>query len=137
MEHKDYKLSLELRIDFSDLDLYRHVNNLTFIRFMQSGRVNLWEVTGLSEMYEEQNKGAILVSSHCDFKKSLYYPGSAIVKTKVAFLKNSSFGIDHIILNNDGEICATGHDVAACFDFKSNKTFSIPQELRELLGNYE
>lgn len=136
MEHQDYKLSLELRIDFSDLDLYRHVNNLTFIRFMQSGRVNLWEVTGLSEMFDEQNKGAILVSSHCDFKKSLYYPGTAIIKTKVSFLKNSSFGIDHIILNNDGEICATGHDVAACYDFNSNTTFPIPPDLREVLGKY-
>lgn len=136
MSQKDYKLSLELRIDFSDLDLYRHVNNLTFIRFMQSGRVNLWEVTGLSDMFDEQNKGAILVSSHCDFKRSLYYPGTAIVKTKVAFLKNSSFGIDHIILNNEGEICATGHDVAACYDFNSNTTFSIPAELREILVQY-
>jgi acyl-CoA thioester hydrolase len=136
MEHQDYKLSLELRIDFSDLDLYRHVNNLTFIRFMQSGRVNLWEVTGLSEMFDEQNKGAILVSSHCDFKKSLYYPGTAIVKTKVAFLKNSSFGIDHIILNNEGDVCATGHDVAACYDFNINTTFSIPAELRVELEKY-
>lgn len=136
MEHKDYKLALELRIDFSDLDLYKHVNNLTFIRFMQSGRVNLWEATGLSEMYEERNKGAILVSSHCDFKRSLYYPGTAIVKTKVAFLKNSSFGIDHVILNNEGEICAVGHDVAACYDFNSNSTFSIPGELREKLNKY-
>lgn len=136
MEHQDYKLSLELRIDFSDLDLYKHVNNLTFIRFMQSGRVNLWEATGLSEMYEEHNKGAILVSSHCDFQRSLYYPGTAIVKTKVAFLKNSSFGIDHIILNEEGEICARGHDVAACFDFNRNSTFSIPDDLREKLNLY-
>ena len=103
---------------------------------MQSGRVNLWEATGLSEMYEEHNKGAILVSSHCDFQRSLFYPGTAIVKTKVAFLKNSSFGIDHIILNEEGEICATGHDVAACYDFNSNSTFSIPQQLREKLGEY-
>lgn len=132
----DYKLSLELRIDFSDLDLYRHVNNLTFIRFMQSGRVQLWEKAGLSEMFEEQDKGAILVSSHCDFKKSLYYPGTAIIKTKVAFLKNSSFGIDHIILNINGEICATGHGVAACFDFKTNTTFSIPEDLRKRLDQY-
>lgn len=136
MEQKDYKLSLKLRIDFSDLDLYRHVNNLTFIRFMQSGRVNLWEATGLSGMFEEQNRGAILVSSHCDFQKSLYYPGTAIVKTKLAFLKNSSFGIDHIILNDEGEICAKGHDVAACYDFNTNTTFSIPEDLREKLEQY-
>ncbi|MEG9327760.1 thioesterase family protein [Salinimicrobium catena] len=51
MSFEDYKLSLELRIDFSDLDMYRHVNNLTFIRFLQSGRVNFWEATGLAAMF--------------------------------------------------------------------------------------
>lgn len=40
MELEDYKLSIDIRIDWSDLDMYRHVNNLTFMRFMQSGRVN-------------------------------------------------------------------------------------------------
>ena len=48
MEISEFKLSLELRIDWSDLDMYKHVNNLTFMRFMQSGRVKFWETTGLS-----------------------------------------------------------------------------------------
>lgn len=132
----DYKLHLELRIDWSDLDMYQHVNNLTFMRFMQSGRVNYWEATGLSKIYEETNRGPMLVSSHCDFKKSLYYPGIAIVKTKLAYLKNSSFGIDHLILNEKGEICAEGRDVAVCYDFNENSTYSIPPELREVMNRY-
>lgn len=132
----DYKLHLELRIDWSDLDMYQHVNNLTFMRFMQSGRVNFWEATGLSKIYEETNRGPMLVSSHCDFKKSLYYPGIAIVKTKLAYLKNSSFGIDHLILNEKGEICAEGRDVAVCYDFNENSTYSISPELREVMSRY-
>lgn len=132
----DYKLHLELRIDWSDLDMYQHVNNLTFMRFMQSGRVNYWEATGLSKIYEETNRGPMLVSSHCDFKKSLYYPGIAIVKTKLAYLKNSSFGIDHLILNEKGKICAEGRDVAVCYDFNENSTYSIPPELREVMNRY-
>lgn|SRR5690606_9613980 len=136
MGPSDYKLSLELRIDWSDLDMYQHVNNLTFMRFMQSGRVNFWEATGLSKDFMETNRGPMLVSSHCDFKKSLYYPGTAIVKTKLAFLKNSSFGVDHLILNENDEICAQGRDVAVFFDFNINKTYKIPTELREVMSKY-
>lgn len=136
MALSQYKLSLELRIDWSDLDMYQHVNNLTFMRFMQSGRVNFWEATGLSKDFLESNRGPMLVSSHCDFKRSLYYPGNAIVKTKLAFLKNSSFGVDHLILNEKDEICAEGRDVAVCYDFNKNDTYSIPQELREVMSKY-
>ncbi len=136
MQLSDYKLSIDLRIDWSDLDMYKHVNNLTFIRFMQTGRAQFWEAAGLTKLYEETNKGPMMVSTHCDFKKSMYYPGTAIVKTKLAFIKNSSFGLDHIILNENMEICAEGRDVAVCFDFNINETYTIPEDLREIMKKY-
>ena len=136
MDFSDYKLSLELRIDWSDLDTYKHVNNVMFMKYQQSGRVNFWEVSGLYELQEKTNKGPMLVSTHCDFRKPLFYPGKAIVKTKVAFLKNSSFGLDHVILNEKGEVCAEGRDVAVCYDFNLNETFRIPEELREVMQRY-
>ena len=136
MDFSDYKLSLELRIDWSDLDTYKHVNNVMFMKYQQSGRVNFWEVSGLYELQEKTNKGPMLVSTHCDFRKPLFYPGKAIVKTKVAFLKNSSFGLDHVILNEKGELCAEGRDVAVCYDFNLNETFRIPEELREVMQRY-
>lgn len=136
MDFSGYKLSLELRIDWSDLDMYQHVNNLTFIRFLQSGRVNFWEATGLGVLYEKTNRGPMLVSTHCDFKKSLQYPGKAIVKTKLAYLKNSSFGLDHLILNENNEVCAEGRDVAVCYDFNTESTYAIPEDLREIMSHF-
>jgi acyl-CoA thioester hydrolase len=136
MEAETYKLELQLRIDWSDLDMYKHVNNISFMRYMQSGRVNFWEASGIYEMYENSNMGTMLVSTHCDFKKSLYYPGKAIVKTKLDFIKNSSFGLKHLILDEANEICAEGKDVVVCYDFEKDKTFRIPEELREKLSEF-
>lgn len=136
METEAYKLRLELRIDWSDLDMYKHVNNISFMRYMQSGRVNFWEASGIYKMYENTNMGTMLVSTHCDFKKSLYYPGKAIVKTKIDFIKNSSFGLKHLILNEANEVCAEGKDVVVCYDFEKDKTFRIPEDLREQLSKF-
>ncbi|MFV8225126.1 acyl-CoA thioesterase [Christiangramia aquimixticola] len=136
MNHSDYKLSLDLRIDWSDLDMYEHVNNLTFMRFLQSGRVNFWEATGIHEYFKNSRKGTMLVSSHCDFKNSLYYPGTATVKTKLAETGNSSFALKHIILNDKEEICAEGKDVVVCYDFENKTTFRIPDWLRETISKY-
>ena len=136
MEAETYKLELQLRIDWSDLDMYKHVNNISFMRYMQSGRVNFWEASGIYEMYENSNMGTMLVSTHCDFKKSLYYPGKAIVKTKLDFIKNSSFGLKHLILDEANEVCAEGKDVVVCYDFDKDKTFKIPEDLREKLSEF-
>lgn len=136
MDFSAYKLSIELRIDWSELDTYKHVNNVMFMKYLQSGRVNFWEKSGLYKLHTETNRGPMLVSTHCDFRKPLFYPGKAIVKTKVAFIKNTSFGLEHVILNENGELCAEGHDIAVCFDFNTNTTFRIPEELRKIMLRY-
>lgn len=130
-EFPDYKLSVEIRVDWSDLDIYEHVNNVSYMRFLQSGRVNFWEASGVYEYYRKSNQGTMLVSTKCDFKKSLFYPGKAIIKTKLDFIGNTSFGLKHIILNENGELCAEGNDVIVCFDFDKKKTFPVPDWLRD------
>ena len=132
----NFKLELKLRIDWSDLDMYRHVNNLSFMRFMQSGRVHLWEATGLHKMYVEENKGAMLVSTHCDFKNPLHYPGNALIKTRVAEVGNKSFKIEHHILDDQNKLCALGKDVSVFYDFSENKTIPILEDLRGILSCY-
>ncbi len=132
----DFKLSLQLRIDWSEMDTYQHVNNVNFMKYMQSARVQFWEVTGLAKLHAETKKGPMLVSTKCDFKHPLFFPGNVIVKTKVAFIKNSSFGLYHELYNDDRILCAQGQDVAVCFDFNINKTFQITDELRESIGVY-
>jgi acyl-CoA thioester hydrolase len=133
-EELDYKLSLEIRIDWGDLDMYEHVNNVAYMKYLQSGRVNFWEASGIHEFYRNSNQGTMLVSTKCDFIKSLHYPGTATIKTKLDFIGNTSFGLKHIILNDNGEICAEGKDVVVCFDFDNNKTFPVPEWMREKIS---
>lgn len=130
----EYKLNLEIRIDWSDLDMYEHVNNVSYMRYLQSGRVNFWEASGIHNFYQNSNQGTMLVSTKCDFIKSLHYPGKAIIKTTLDFIGNTSFGIKHLILNEKQEICAEGNDVVVCFDFDKKKTFPVPDWLRERIS---
>ncbi len=136
MSDSDFKLSLQLRIDWSEMDTYQHVNNVNFMKYMQSARVQFWEVTGLAKLYEETKKGPMLVSTKCDFKNPLFFPGNVLIKTKVEFVKNSSFGLYHQLYNDDGVLCAEGHDVAVCFDFNKNQTFLITEDLRQIMKKF-
>jgi len=130
----DFKLSLKIRVDWSDLDMYEHVNNVSYMRYLQSGRVNFWEASGIHEFYQNSNQGTMLVSTKCDFKKPLFYPGNAIIKTKLDFIGNKSFGLKHIILNEQDEVCAEGIDVVVCFDFEEKKTIPVPEWMREKIS---
>jgi acyl-CoA thioester hydrolase len=132
----DFPLEIKLRIDWSDLDVYEHVNNVNIIRYLQSARVNIWEKSGLYKSYKETNRGPMLVSSKVDFKKSLFYPGTITIKSRVGYIKNSSFSLEHTIFNENGEACIEARDAAVCFDFNTEKTYQIPADLRAIFERY-
>ena len=45
----DYKVKFEIRIDWSEIDLFGHINNLAIMKYVQAGRVHYLELSGLME----------------------------------------------------------------------------------------
>ncbi len=49
----DFKVKFEIRIDWSEIDLFGHINNLAIMKYVQSARVNYLELIGLMQMQAE------------------------------------------------------------------------------------
>ncbi|MFI5148652.1 MAG: acyl-CoA thioesterase [Bacteroidia bacterium] len=132
-----YPLKLKLRIDWSEMDLYAHVNNVTYFKYIQAGRVNYWETLGLTSLLEKYKQGPILASTACNFRKPLFYPGNAFVETGVESVGETSFTILHRILNDEGEVAAEAKDIVVFYDFANHTKMVIPEEIRELIEKVE
>ena len=133
----DFPVKLPLRIDWSEMDLFGHVNNVSYFKYIQASRVNYWEVSGLAADFDETRIGPILLSTSCQFMKPLFYPGNIVVECRIEFIKNTSFGIHHRILNSDGEVAAEAHDVIVTFDFNKNEKVPIADEFRRSVAAIE
>ncbi len=42
---------LNIRLDWSEMDMFGHINNVMFFKFMQASRVNYWEMSKFHEDY--------------------------------------------------------------------------------------
>jgi acyl-CoA thioester hydrolase len=124
---------LKLRIDWSDLDMLGHVNNVSYFKFIQSSRLNYWEQFGIDVTQRPYPIGMMLASCTCKFMKPLFYPGDISINVSLDFIKNTSFGLHHQLLNDKNEVVAEAHDVAVMFDFSKNEKVSIPDELRKVM----
>ena len=133
----DYPTRLQLRIDWSELDLFGHVNNVTYFKYMQAARVGYWESVGLWQHHKDTKTGPMLASATCDFRQPLFFPGNITVYSKVEFMRNTSFGMAHVIINEEGAVCAEGKDVMVMFDFNANAKMRIPQIFREAIESRE
>jgi acyl-CoA thioester hydrolase len=127
----NFPVKLSLKLDWSEMDLFGHINNVSYFKYIQASRVNCWERTGIADAFPKTRIGPILLSTGCQFIKPLHYPGNIVIEARIEFIKNTSFGIHHRILNAAGEVAAEAHDVIVYYDFNKNEKTPIPDEFRK------
>lgn len=127
------QFELKLRIDWSELDMFGHVNNVSYFKYIQSSRVNYWAQAGIEVTKKPEPIGIMLASCTCKFIKPLFLPGNVTIKVTVDFIKTTSFGFHHQLLNDNNEVVAEAHDVMVMFDFDKNEKTPIPDEMRKML----
>ena len=116
--------NITLRIDWSELDIFGHVNNVAFNKYAQGARLNYVNTIGLMELYKTQNIGFMVAETNCQFKKELLFPGNIHIQTKIDFVKNTSFALEHTMTDDTGDLVAIAKDVLVVFDFnKKSKVF--------------
>jgi acyl-CoA thioester hydrolase len=108
---KDFSMRLELRIDWSEIDLFGHVNNIEIFKYVQAARVNYLETIGLMQLQSETKMGPILAFTSCQFCKPLFYPGQVTIYSKVDAIKNTSFRILHAIYDDKNDVSAEAQDI--------------------------
>jgi acyl-CoA thioester hydrolase len=130
-------VTLNLRLDWSEMDMFGHINNVAYLKYVQASRINYWEVIGLTQLHGNMGIGPVLASVKCDFKKPLYYPGNIRIEASIEFLKNSSFGLIHRIFDDENELAAVAKDVIVAYDFKEKAPVLVPAEIKEAIRKVE
>lgn len=124
---------ITIRIDWSELDLFGHVNNVAFHKYAQTARLNYVDAIGLMKLHQIQNIGFMVAETNCQFKKELLFPGSINIKTQIDFVKNTSFALEHIMTNDNGDIVAIAKDVLVVFDFIKKEKCLMPEEIKRTI----
>ena len=130
------KQVLKLRIDWSDLDLLGHVNNVSIIRYMQAARIMYMENIGLP-VYPGMKTGPIEAATEIQFSRQLHFPGEIEVQTSVREVKNTSIILEHRIIDESGDVAVSGMEVIVHFDFVKQTKIPLTDQLRRNIIRYE
>ena len=133
MEKEKKYVHHQIHIDWSELDYFGHVNNVSFFKYIQSARVNFWDEIGLKEHHLKHREGPMLASCKCDFKHPLYFPGKVKIQSTVDFVKNTSFSFVHHLFDENDKPAAIATDIMVMYDFNADKKMEIPNWLRNQL----
>lgn len=132
-----FNTAITIKLDWSEMDLFGHVNNVAYFKYIQAARVNYCGLIGINTYRPEEKLSFAVAATSCQFKKPLHYPGEIVVKTKVAWVKNTSLQLDHVIINQDNEVCAESNDVIVIFDYAANAKVNAPATIRQKIEDIE
>jgi acyl-CoA thioester hydrolase len=137
MQDFKFPVSLNIRLDWSEQDVFGHINNVMYFKYLQASRVHYWDKLGLGQLGTTPVLGPLLAATHCDFRQPLYYPGNVEIRASIEFVKNTSFGIYHQIRTEKGALAAEGHDVIVLFNFQLGHKMPIPDDIRKKIEEME
>lgn len=119
-----------LRVDWSELDIFGHVNNVMIMKYIQTARLDYMEKVELMQLHKTQNIGFMVAETNCQFTKEVLFPGHVNISTKIIFVKNTSFSLEHLLTNDSGEVVAIAKDVLVVFDFTKKEKCLIPERIK-------
>lgn len=126
-------LELKIRLDWSEMDMFQHINNVSYFKFAQANRINILETVGLQKSFAETGVGPTLAHTECDFKKELTYPGNVFVRSSIKEIGQTSFIIEHQFFNDRDELSAKGIDVLVVYNYRARIKQPISADLKQKL----
>ena len=140
----NWPIVTELPVLWGDMDDFGHVNNIIYLKWCETSRVELfreiWNLKSLKmqDIMEKEGMGPILANFNMNYKIPIQYPDMITVKTRITSIGNTSFGVGHELFSktNKDKIVARGESVIVMIDYKSGKKSTIDDNNRSMLKQF-
>lgn len=134
----EFPLTVDIPVQWGELDAYGHVNNTVFFRYFESVRVLYLVRCGFAESYEKHRIGAILHSTECRFRKPLFYPDTATVGGRAVDVGDDRFTMAYRIVSHaQNDVVADGAGTIVSFDYVKRAKAPIPDAVRAAIRAIE
>lgn len=131
----------EQRICWGDLDSFRHLNNVRYVRFIESGRMKYFEELAKSleperarAMLEGRGKSIILKNISVNFKRPVVYPDTLLISHRPHSLESTRFHLSISIYSYAQQaVIALSEAICVWYDYDALKKCDAPSDLNTLL----
>ena len=123
----DFSFKHPIKTRWRDLDAFRHVNNATFLTYIEDARILFFKRWGINL----KEKSLIVASVKIDYINQLQHPSDIIVAQKVSRLGNKSFDIESAIFQKtNSKLICQSTVTSVCYDFVLGKTVELFEEIK-------
>jgi len=125
---EDYSFRHEIKTRWRDLDAFKHVNNATFLSYIEDARILFFKRWGINL----EEKSLIVASVKIDYITQLEHPANIIIGQKVSKLGTKSFDVQSAIFTkSELRLVCISTVTTVCFDFTKNTSVEVFEEIKK------
>ena len=115
-----------ITVRWRDLDAYNHVNNSTFLTYLEEARIRWFET--FDGQWVNDAIAPLLAAVQLNYRAPIDYPSAIIVEMFAERIGNTSLTVGHRIRSADGNVLhADGHVVVVWIDRASGRPIALPE----------
>ncbi|GAB3176283.1 acyl-CoA thioesterase [Telluribacter humicola] len=128
--YKGYPSVIDIPVAWGEMDAAQHLNNVVYIRYIESGRVALfrdWDFLGF-----DSSVGPILSEVRCRYKAPVTYPDTIRVATGVVngSIHQYGFELHHLLISYQKQrIVAEGYSGVISYDYTALQKAPLPERI--------
>ncbi|MDF1612754.1 acyl-CoA thioesterase [Stygiobacter electus] len=139
MNKEQFKHKINIKVRFSDLDAMRHVNNATYLTYLEEARIEYFNKI-FDRCRSDLNFQAVVGKIEISYLYPIELGDDVEVYTRVSKLGNKSADVEHLIAVKKGnKIINSAESITKLvfYDYKNKTTKLIPEEVKQIIKKFE
>lgn len=137
---KNFKHKYTVKVKLNEVDILQIVNNAVYFNYFEQARIQYAKDAGLitsKNIYNESNI-YYLIHNEINYINVARFDDDLNIFTRVSYIKNSSFGFEHLIENSvTNKIIAEGTGVSVHVNPLTGKSTPLTEEFIEKIKAME
>lgn len=113
----------------TEVDVYGHVNNAKYLEYLEWGRFDWAEATGLTPERVGPDLGLVVANINVNYRREARTGDRLVVKTRLAARSRRSIRFTQVVVDAAGERVADAEVTAVVFDLRTRRSAEMPDEL--------
>lgn len=130
-----FKHKCDIQVRYFDIDAQGHVNNATFLTYIEQGRVSYMNT--LFPENDFKKNGLIIARTEIDYFEPIFLNEKIVCYTKVSSIGNKSFTFENLLTNSEKQIKSYAKSIMVCFNYIENCTIPVPKEWKKIIEEFE
>jgi acyl-CoA thioester hydrolase len=138
MSKQEFSHTFLLPVRWGDADVLGHINNVQFVRYLESARVAYCEAVLDLPFVVGMTSGWILADMQCTYLQQVHYPCDLEVLTRISKVGNKSVTIvADIYRQGEDSPVISSKGIMVWFDYAGQQTTAVPDDIKAKISVFE